>query len=175
MSDCQSCVKACKGTFKTETNAKKTHARIYSMLLQMLKGVPHSNLTWMPTYTAAKQVGVRRKGDGQLLTAIDRVTSELADKHAKIAVAEHRVPEATRTHHEQQAKVIEEVAKWIGQAIFSANNQPSHPKRDTVAARPRKKKNEPRGKGTERIELRPVGRGGHTVRKFGQVFKCVIL
>ena len=35
--------------------------------------------------------------------------------------------------------VIEEVARWIGHATFSANNQPSHPKRDTAAARPNKK------------------------------------
>ena len=106
----------------------------------MLEGVEHSSLTWMPARTSAKQVGVRRKGDGQLLTAIDRASNDIADKHAKLAVAEHRVPEAIRTHHDQQAKVIEEVARWIGQATYSANNQPSHPKRDTAADRPKGKK-----------------------------------
>ena len=110
------------------------------MLLPMLEGVAHSNLTWMPAHTTAKHVGVRRKGDGQLLAAIDRATNAIADEHAKIAVAEHRVPEAVREHQNQRAKIIDEVATWIGHATFSANNQPSHPKRDTAAARPKKKK-----------------------------------
>ena len=110
MSDCQPCIKACKGDLKTETSSKKKHARLYNVLLPMLEGVGPDNLTWMPAHTAKKQFGVIRKGNGQLMTTIDRTSNELADKHAKLAVAEHRVPEAVRAHHEEQAKVIEEVA-----------------------------------------------------------------
>ena len=73
----------------------------------MLEDVDPNDLTWMPAHTAKKQVGVMRKGDGQLLTASDRASNELADKHTKLAVAEHRVPEAVRAHYDQQAKAIE--------------------------------------------------------------------
>ena len=134
-------MKACKGTLKAETNAKKKHARIYNLLLPMLEGLPEDVLLWMPAHTTEKDIGKKKWGDGQPLTAIDRTSNALADKHAKIAVAEHRVTEAKRTHQEQQASAVEEVCKWIGRATFSANNQPSHPIRDTAA-----KKNE-RGEG----------------------------
>jgi ribonuclease HI len=136
-SDCQPCVKACKGTLKSETNAKKKHARLYNLLLPMIEDLPEDDIAWMPAHTGVKDVGVRRRGDGQPLTAIDRVSNELADKHAKLSVAEHRVPEAKRTHQEQQASIVEEVAKWVGRARFSANNQPSHPLRDTAAREPK--------------------------------------
>ena len=99
----------------------------------MLEGLPEDDLIWMPVHTTEKDVGRKRRGDGQPLTAIDRTTNALADKHATLAVAEHRVTEARRTHQEQQASAVEEVAKWIGRATFSANNQPSHTKRDTAA------------------------------------------
>ena len=138
----------------------------------MLEGVGYDELTWMPAQTSKKQVGVLRKGDGQLLTAIDRASNELADKHAKLAVAEHRVPEAARAHCDQQIAVIEDVARWIGHATFSANNQPSHPKRDTAAARP-KKKSGTKTK-SKHVELRPAHLGGHTIRKFGKEYRCTV-
>ena len=53
-SDCQPCVNACKGTLKTETNAKKKHARLYNLLLPMLEGLPDDDLVWMPAHTTAK-------------------------------------------------------------------------------------------------------------------------
>ena len=138
----------------------------------MLDGVGHDELTWMPAHTSKKQIGVVRNGDGQFLTAIDRASNELADKHAKLAVAEHRVPEAARMHYDQQAAVIEEVARWIGHATFSANNQPSHPKRDTAAARP-KKKSGTKTK-SKHVELRPAHFGGHTIRKSGKEYRCTV-
>ena len=115
-----------------------------------------------------------RNGDGQLLTAIDRASSELVDKHAKIAVAEHRVPEAARTHYDQQAAVIEEVARWIGHATSSAKNQPSHPTRDIAAARPKKRRGKKTTLRPDQVELRPAHLGGHTIRKFGKEYRCTV-
>ena len=81
-SDCQPCVKACKGTLKSETNAKKKHARLYNLLLPMLEGIPEEDMLWIPAHTTDKDVGKKKRGDGQPLTAIDRASNALSDKHA---------------------------------------------------------------------------------------------
>ena len=53
-SDCQPCIEACKGSLKSEASAKKKNARIYNVLLPMLDGVGHDELTWMPAHTTKK-------------------------------------------------------------------------------------------------------------------------
>ena len=103
----------------------------------MLEGLADDDMVWMPAHTSAADVGTKRRGDGRLLTAIDRCSNDRADTHAKLAVAEHRVPEAICERDPKQAVVIEQVARWIGQATLSANNQPTHPPRDTAATKPK--------------------------------------
>ena len=49
----------------------------------------------MPAHTTAKQIGTKRRGDGKLLTAIDRTANEHADRLAKKGASLHRVPAAT--------------------------------------------------------------------------------
>ena len=154
-SDCQPCVRACKGTVKSETNAKRKHARLYNVLLPMIEGIANDDMVWMPAHTSAADVGTKQRGDGRLLTAIDRASNDRADTHAKLAVAEHRVPEAVRERDVKQAKIIEQVARWIGQATFSANNQPSHPPRDTAAMKPKLRKHKAEKKKPNIAEARP--------------------
>jgi hypothetical protein len=95
---------------KTETSAKRKHARIYNQLLPLLEGASNETVTWMPAHTATTDVGTKRGGEERLLTDIDRKTNGLADTHAKLAVAEHRVPEALRERAIKQAELIECVA-----------------------------------------------------------------
>ena len=98
----------------------------------------------MPTHTTDKDIGKKKRGDGQPLTAIERASNALAAK---------------RTHQDQQASIVEDVAKWIGRATFSANNQPSHPTRDTAARKPKGGKG--RVKKVKRIvEARAICLGG---------------
>ena len=110
-SDCQPCVKACRGTLKTEANAKRKHARLYNSLLQIIEGIAEDDMVWMPAHTKATDVDSKRRGDGRFLTDIDRATNDRADTYAKLAVAEHRVPEATRERDFKQAKTIEQVVR----------------------------------------------------------------
>ena len=59
------------------------------------------------------------------------------------------------------------MAKWIGQAPFRANKQPSHPKRDTAAARPKKKKGRTKKSEAKHVDLCAANLGGHMLKKFG--------
>ena len=64
-SDCQPCVKACKGSVESEANAKKKHAIIYNQLLPMLEGLGDEDMVWMPAHTSKADVGTKRRGDDQ--------------------------------------------------------------------------------------------------------------
>ena len=173
-SDCQPCVKACKGSLKTEANAKRKHARLYNALLPIIEDTADDDIVWMPAHTKASDVGIKKRGDGRPLTSTDRAANDRADTHAKLAVAEHRVPEAVRERDLKQDKVIEQVARWIGHATFSANNQPFYPKRDTAAQKPKFRKHVAARSKASIVGARPANLGGHAIVKSHGGFQCSI-
>ena len=80
------------------------------------------DVAWMPAHTSAGDVGVSVLSDGALLTANDRHGNEEADRLAKVAAAQHRVPEATRLRMAADIEVTVQLKRWIGQATAIAGN-----------------------------------------------------
>ena len=92
--DCQPLLTMVSKGGEIAEDPKNVYARVHSLVLAQLDDTPLDALGWMPAHTSAKQVGNTRKGDGELLTALDRCSNEEADRLAKKGAALHRVPVA---------------------------------------------------------------------------------
>jgi hypothetical protein len=75
----------------------------------------------MPAHTAEHHVGASVLSNGQLLSAADRYGNFHADRLAKAAAGEERVPELIR--HLLQCRVAEvvDMATWLGKVTAHAN------------------------------------------------------
>ena len=89
----------------------------------------------MPSHTTEADVGVKRTGNGDLLTAMDRYGNGEADTWAKHGVEEHRVPHHIRKELKDAHFLVWRTAKWIGAATCHANHSSGKPGRETGASR----------------------------------------
>jgi hypothetical protein len=80
-------------------------------------------------------VGRLYLGDGSKLTQLDRKGNNEADRLAKLAVEEHRVPKQVRDNIKELALVVERTARWVARATYAAGHQTVKPHRDTDASR----------------------------------------
>ena len=80
------------------------------------------DVAWMPAHTSATDVGISVLSDGTTLTANDRRGNEEADRLAKIAAAQHRVPECIRMRMAAEMEIAVQLKRWIGQATAIAGN-----------------------------------------------------
>ncbi len=133
--DCKPCVDAVQRGKEWATSAARPLARVFSMLFSSIDDVPPRMFVWMPAHCGLDEIGRAVLGDGSLLTAVDRVTNELADTYAKQAVELHRVPVAVRKRVTDAAAGVREAAMWLGRVTHLANNQPAAPRRDSEASR----------------------------------------
>ena len=76
----------------------------------------------MPSHTAVTDVGVSTLSDGKTLTAYDRRGNEEADRLAKKAAAQHRVPEHIRMRMAAEMEIAKQLGRWIGQATAIAGD-----------------------------------------------------
>ena len=89
----------------------------------------------MPAHTPEDAVGVVRIGDGSLLTATDRFGNAEADRFAKLAVEEHRVPVQLREAVLRHVELQLHLAKWIGQVTTAGGDwEGGGPARDTASS-----------------------------------------
>ena len=105
--------------------------------------------------------------------------NELADRMAKAAVEEHRVPLKQRIYIEKQKAKVQETAKWIGMVTYVANHWHEPPGRDSQAsakaaaatrcAREGRKRRQPKEAATI---IRPPGLGGHTYMRCEGKWRC---
>ena len=79
--------------------------------------------------------GTIARGDGFLLTEEDVACNEAADKLAKVAVEQHRVPYRIRKAIEAHDALTTQNAMWIARATLIANQQVGGPGRDTQASK----------------------------------------
>ena len=107
----------------------------YFQFIPLIDDVPLTAFSWMPAHTWPKEVGVRKIGNGQLLTFADRRGNDEADTAAKQAAARHAVcPSLIR----QLAKYDEQVHQafvWLGRASFAATHFGPTKQRDSTASR----------------------------------------
>ena len=82
---------------------------------------PGSAVVWVPAHTSKGDVGVKRLGNGAVLTDLHRYANGEADKWAKWAVEEHRVPAHIRQEVKDLHSKVWKTAKWIGAATWHAN------------------------------------------------------
>jgi hypothetical protein len=70
-----------------------------------------------------------------MLTDDDRRGNEEADRLAKLAVEEHRVPKHVRDMVKNLNSVVENTARWVARATYAAGHQAVKPFRDTDASK----------------------------------------
>jgi hypothetical protein len=79
-------------------------------------------LAWMPAHTAASAVGVAKRSDGTILTAVDRRANALVDGFAKLAAGEQQVPRYIAKLFKAAEIAIEHADAAIGVTCKAANN-----------------------------------------------------
>ena len=105
------------------------------MVMAQIDDMPLDRIGWMPAHSSAKQLGSLRKGDGQLLTKLDRYANGEADRLAKKGASLHRVPTAVVNQWKEHFETVKQRAKWIGRATSKANHGEEYPFRDSEVAR----------------------------------------
>jgi len=86
-------------------------------------------------HTKDSDIGVKKLGDGTILSSRDRSSNGLADIHAKEAAGEVRVPKPIRLHLGEYLGITNEAARWIGEITYTANHRSEAPFRDSAASR----------------------------------------
>ena len=105
------------------------------MMHVALDGTPPEAVIWMPSHVKAGGCGTIIRGDGFLLKEIDVAANAEADKLAKRAVEEHRVPLLVRSEIKEHDDLTTLNAMWIARATATANGQDDDPRRDTEASK----------------------------------------
>jgi hypothetical protein len=104
------------------TDPKNIYARVHSLVMAQIDDTPLEAIGWMPAHSSTKQLGSLRKGDGQLLTELDRYANGEADRLAKKGASLHRVPLTEINQWKEHFDNVKERAKWIGRATAKANH-----------------------------------------------------
>ena len=120
--DCMSVRLGCRRTLAEATAAAQRHARIWGSILPYFDGASRDTVVWMPAHTSKDAVGKVCLSDGSPLTAVDRDANNEADRLAKSAIDEDRVPEELRILVARVAQRVTDLAEWIGRATAAANS-----------------------------------------------------
>ena len=80
-------------------------------------------------------LGTATKRDGSLVTKVDVMGNDIADRLAKLGVEHHRVPQEVVRRWRKAFEAAKARAKWIGMATHAAGKQPFFPLRDSEASR----------------------------------------
>ena len=74
-----------------------TEAQLWKAIFKATRNeIDTMDVSWIPAHTTPSQIGRVRLGDGRLLSPLEMWGNAMADKMAKQAVEEHRVPEHIR-------------------------------------------------------------------------------
>ena len=111
--DCKAAVGLLQSGPGRAVTANRVTASVWASIFAALDQAPPEGVAGMPAHTAAADIGHKRLGNGDLLTANDRRANDIADYHAKQAVEEHRAPEAIRKALVNQEHEVTSMAWWI--------------------------------------------------------------
>jgi len=162
--DCKAAVNLLQAGPAAAVKPTRVTAAVWAGIFAALDERPPADLSWMPAHTAVADVGRRCIGDGSLLSARDRRGNEIADFHAKEAVAEHRVPTPVRQAILDQERQVASMARWVAQVTVDANAWGPNRLRDSENAARRFGPVIPRRlrRTTRRDEI-PPALGGHVL------------
>ena len=133
--DCQPLLTMVRKGQSIGDDPKKPYARVHSILMAQLDDTPPDNIDWMPAHSTKEQVGTVMRGDGKLMTEVDRRANEQADILAKRGASLHRVPITEVDAWKRHFKMVKNIAVWIGQVTAAANRWRAIPFRDSEASR----------------------------------------
>ena len=156
-------------------------ARVYKLVFTAIDSESAMRVVWMPAHTSEDAVGVLRLGDGTFLSATDRFGNSEADRLAKLAVEEHRVPATVRQAVQKHTELQRHLAMWLGQVTAAAGDwQGGGPTRDTAASR-KMAREAAKARGGQKqtrarriVTLRPAELGGHRLARNGPKWQCVV-
>ena len=182
--DCQPCVDAVHAGPAACSADNKPLARVHAFMHLALDDVPKESVIWMSAHLRPGACGTAVRGDGPLVQEIDVGANAEADRYAKLALLEHRVPAAIRKQLKEHDELVTANAKCIARASAIANDQPGKPNRDTEAfrakaaqtasARLKLKLAQRHGDANQRGEAtaRRVDHGGHVLERHGAGWWC---
>ena len=97
---------------------KKPYARVHSILMAQLDDTPPDNIDWMPAHSTKEQVGTVMRGDGKLMTEVDRRANEQADILAKRGASLHRVPITEVDDWKRHFKMVKAERYGLGKSLL---------------------------------------------------------
>ena len=178
--DCEPCVAAILAGMARACSDANPLARVHTMLALAFDDTPTEAVVWMPSHTSEADVGVKRIGNGEVLSSIDRYGNGEADIWAKHGVEEHRVPHYIRKELKDAHSLVWRTAKWIGAATWHANHSSGKPYRDTGASRQAavEATKAARARHGEQQRAKTGGKtrasGGHDSIQVGAIWQCSV-
>ena len=176
--DCKAAVDVLFSGRACAVSVKRVTARAWAAIFDAIATVPLGSLSWVPAHTVAADVGVRRIGNGQFLTARDRAGNDLADQLAKEAVAAHRVPLRVREAIAAQEKSVSDMAWWVARVTLAANAWGADKIRDSESALRPRRQHGLQARARRQPEEIPVSLGGHDIavadRHLARAWQCRI-
>jgi hypothetical protein len=93
-----------------------------------LAGILHdsgSDVNWMPAHCTPKDIGTARLSNGQYMTESDLQSNGLVDTLAKDEAKKYFPRQADKRSVTFSSRLVECIAKWIGQCTHAANSFPT--------------------------------------------------
>ena len=176
--DCYSLVQVFERGRKAATAADSYYARIWNLIFANLDDDDAVDLAWMPAHTQAHDVGNLLLSDGQPLTDIDQRSNAEADRLAKEAAGDTRVPAAARGRIQGAFARAKRLMVWIGHATAAASRWtlPSGATQRDSCPGPRMRQARACGRRSvpAAVQQRPADAGGHWLERRADVWFCVV-
>ena len=128
--DCLSVQQGSQRSIAWASDPGRCLAKAWGPVCAALEDNPQ-RVVWMPAHCSSAAVGVKKLGNGQLLTARDVDANALVDRLAKEAARADQLPCEQREAVREQGLLLTAVATWIGQATRLANHFPDPRRTDT--------------------------------------------
>ena len=135
--DCQAALRVFLRGSAYATAGQSYYARVWAAVFAAFddQGAT-TDILWLPAHTGPSHIGTAVLSDGSLMTRTDQSANDLADKLAKSAAQEFRVPELVRSRLAADQVLARQLAMWLGQATAMANACPSPDGKSVRDSRP---------------------------------------
>ena len=123
-SDCDSVRLGAKKSLEWATSSKRRHARIWSTIALQIEGATEL-IQWMPAHTSEASIGERLCSDGVPVSGDLWSANQIVDMLAKQSADSVRLSQSFRSSFNFKEAKAFELAKYLGQVTFEANNHVS--------------------------------------------------
>jgi hypothetical protein len=127
ITDCLNLLTFLEGGQQAAGASHKPLARLWNMIFPLCDdmvcaSIINKLLIWMPSHNAVSSIGTALRSDGKYVTAIDWRANRLVDRLAKLAAAQHGVPDIAMRIFGQAHKAAEYCAAFLGTVTHRANH-----------------------------------------------------